>query len=273
MAAKAHKTLFSQLPTIKVLIPSARDLAQLWSYTTHAPGLDWTKPEFDDSAWPSGDSGFGTKGTPGALVHTEWKTDDIWLRRSLELDSKAIGSPHLMIHHDEDAEVFINGKHVAALKGYSSSYQLVPLGSDAATAPQAGQERDRRPLPPDRRRPVHRRRADRVHGEARNQAVLYAAFNEGKTLNGEGTMTEVAPSGPVPRRPYFKQLEALLGALQHSARNEQKAERLRAIQAIRYVRRHLEGLVTWNFEFSGVERKDLIDWSRNRVQTYFVKVS
>jgi Glycosyl hydrolases family 2, sugar binding domain/Glycosyl hydrolases family 2, TIM barrel domain/Glycosyl hydrolases family 2 len=132
--AQAHKRLFGPLPTIKVLFPTAETSPQLWNYTTHAPGFEWMKPEFDDSAWPTGDSGFGTKGTPGALVHTEWKTGDIWLRRSFELESKPAGWLNLLIHHDEDAEVFVNGKQVAALKGHTSSYELVRLGSDVTSA-------------------------------------------------------------------------------------------------------------------------------------------
>jgi hypothetical protein len=67
--------------------------------------------------------------------------------------------------------------------------------------------------------------------------------------------------------------ESLLGHLQRAVRDEQKAERLRAIQAIRYARQRMEGLVAWNFNISGVERKDLIDWARGRIQKYFVKVS
>ena len=132
--ARAHKTLYQPLPSIKVLVQSAETSPQTWSYTTKAPAADWIKPEFDDSAWPKGDSGFGTKSTPGAIVHTEWNTGDIWLRRSFELGANHLSAPQLNIHHDENAEVYVNGKLVAKLDGFSSAYNLVPLGPDAATA-------------------------------------------------------------------------------------------------------------------------------------------
>jgi hypothetical protein len=138
IAAFVHKELFEPLPTIKVLLPTAQTSPQLWSYTIHSPGLDWMKPEFDDSAWPTGDSGFGTKQTPGAVVHTEWKTDDIWLRRSFDVDSKPPTSINLLIHHDEEAEVFINGKEVAQPKGFTTGYELVPLSAQAASALKPG---------------------------------------------------------------------------------------------------------------------------------------
>lgn len=136
--ATAHSALYEPLPTVKIPLPTAETSSQRWSYTTQTPGTDWMKPEFDDSAWPTGDSGFGTKQTPGAVVHTEWKTGDVWLRRSFTMDDKPSGSINLYIHHDEDAEVFINGKQVAALKGFTTSYTLVPLDGAAAGAIKPG---------------------------------------------------------------------------------------------------------------------------------------
>ena len=42
------------------------------------------------------------------------------------------------IHHDEDAEIFINGKLVAKLKRYTTSYTKKPLGTDASKALKKG---------------------------------------------------------------------------------------------------------------------------------------
>ena len=42
--------------------------------------------------------------------------------------------PATLIHHDEDAEIYVNGKLVSKLDGYTTAYGLVPLGPDAASA-------------------------------------------------------------------------------------------------------------------------------------------
>ena len=132
--ALAQKRLYLPMPTLKVLVPTAETSPQTWTYTVKAPGSGWINPEFDDSAWSKGESGFGTKSTPGARIHTEWKTNDIWLRRTFELDSNPPHSPHLLIHHDEDAEIYVNGKLVARLDGFTSSYGLIPLWQNAVSA-------------------------------------------------------------------------------------------------------------------------------------------
>jgi len=64
--------------------------------------------------------------------------------------------------------------------------------------------------------------------------------------------------------------EALLESLRQTVQSSDKADRARAIQAIRYARRRLEGLVHWQFDTKSVETKDLIRWASARVAPYFV---
>ena len=58
----------------------------------------------------------------------------------------------------------------------------------------------------------------------------------------------------------------------NSSESSVKEERVRAIQAQRYARRRLEGLVKWDFRTENVERKQLITWAFDKVQKYFRKV-
>jgi beta-galactosidase/beta-glucuronidase len=136
--AEKHKRLYGPLPSVKTLVPSAQTSRSPWSFTSKAPPANWRDPEFDDSAWSKGKNGFGTRATPGSLVSTEWNTPDIWLRREFSLDSASATDLQLLIHHDEDAEVYLNGRQVQQLRGYTTSYALVPLDRTAATALKQG---------------------------------------------------------------------------------------------------------------------------------------
>jgi hypothetical protein len=67
--------------------------------------------------------------------------------------------------------------------------------------------------------------------------------------------------------------EPLLEELRKVVRTGEKADRLRAAQALRYATRRKEGLVNWAFDISRVARKDLISWAENQVQAYFSRLS
>ncbi|MCU0784274.1 MAG: DUF4965 domain-containing protein, partial [Verrucomicrobia bacterium] len=72
-------------PKITTVVPAADTTPATWRYTTEKPADNWAKPGFDDSSWKEGRSGFGTAGTPGAVIGTTWNTPDIWLRREVEI--------------------------------------------------------------------------------------------------------------------------------------------------------------------------------------------
>jgi hypothetical protein len=136
--AEAARKLYLPPPVIKTVVPTSQEQGIEWSYTTGTPDDGWEKSGFDDSSWKKGVGGFGTEGTPGSVVRTEWRGADIWLRRTFELEDKKFGQPHLNIHHDEDAEVYINGILAAKVSGYTTDYTTVPIDEKARRALKAG---------------------------------------------------------------------------------------------------------------------------------------
>jgi hypothetical protein len=108
---------------ITSVIATAMDKPAMWRFTTTNPGEGWTAPKFDDSKWKEGLSGFGTPGTPGARVSTEWKTDDIWLRRTIRIPSGAAEPLWFLVHHDEDVEIHVNGIQAARAPGWITGYE------------------------------------------------------------------------------------------------------------------------------------------------------
>ena len=137
-AAAANRRLYLPPPVIKTIVPTSQGQRQSWRYTTSKPSDDWRQEGFDDSAWQKGKGGFGTEGTPGAVVGTEWKSSDIWLRRTFELKKAEFNRLQLLIHHDEDAEVYINGQLIAKPEGYTSSYVQVRLDEKAVKVLKVG---------------------------------------------------------------------------------------------------------------------------------------
>jgi hypothetical protein len=137
-AARWHQALHGPLPEYRVVIPTSEKSPQRWRYTIAKPMEGWQNPDFDDAKWQEGPGGFGTNGTPGAIVRTEWKTDDIWLRRSFELKELPKLDALFRMHHDEDVEIYINGVLAAKLPGYATDYGEYPIRQEARKAMKLG---------------------------------------------------------------------------------------------------------------------------------------
>lgn len=121
-----------------VVAATAETGRQEWSYTLEKPADGWEEPEFGAEGWQQGVGGFGTRETPGTIVRTVWDGSEIWVRRAFELDAIPAGELRLRIHHDEDAEVYLNGVEVATLSGYTTEYTDLPLGGKGREALKEG---------------------------------------------------------------------------------------------------------------------------------------
>ena len=127
-----------KLPKVTVVVPAADKLAAKWHYTTSRPAADWVKPSFDVSRWPEGWSGFGVRDTPGAIAGTVWNTSDIWLRRDVDIAPDKLKNIELWFHHDDDAEVYINGVLALDAGGFVGRYDFFPLTEQGRAALKPG---------------------------------------------------------------------------------------------------------------------------------------
>jgi hypothetical protein len=117
------------------IVPTAKEDRNIeWHYTTEKPSDSWYSTNFDASSWQAGKGGFGSRGTPGSVIGTEWKTPDIWLRREISLPANLPNNITLTAHHDEDMQVYINGVLAATGSGYTSDYEDVPLSAPGKAA-------------------------------------------------------------------------------------------------------------------------------------------
>lgn len=114
-------------PKVTMVVPAADSAPASWRYTTKAPGDNWFKPGFDDRAWSTGMSGFGTRETPGVSVNTVWDSSDIWLRREVVLTAAQLKGIQFWIHHDEGAEVYVNGVLALKTNGWTTQYEAMSL--------------------------------------------------------------------------------------------------------------------------------------------------
>jgi len=106
----------------KVLVGAVQDgkMSTPYKYVTEKPADSWMKEGFDDNAWKTGLAPFGN----GDRIRTEWKTGDIYLRKTFEYDGGDLRKGAVVICHDEDTEVYVNGQKILGVRGFIGHYKL-----------------------------------------------------------------------------------------------------------------------------------------------------
>jgi GH43 family beta-xylosidase len=92
----------------------------VFSYTSEKPGKNWNTAGFNAASWQKGKAGFGSRVIEGSTtrkVKTEWKSPEVWARKTFILDKENAGNLMLRIHHDGATEVFLNGQPVYEHEG------------------------------------------------------------------------------------------------------------------------------------------------------------
>ena len=111
-------------PEWKVLVGALQDaeLCTPYAYATEKPADGWIMEGFDDKAWKTGLAPFGRE--PSHTIRTEWTTGDIYLRKTFEYAGGDLKNGAVVICHDEDSEVYVNGQKILGVTEYIGHYQL-----------------------------------------------------------------------------------------------------------------------------------------------------
>ena len=136
--AKVAAANRGKLPVRKIVVPTAQAKPIPWRYTLEKPADGWFQPGFDDADWKEGPAGFGTEKTPGTVVRTVWNTDEIWIRRQFDLPAVKTDDLVLLVHHDEDVEIYINGVLALTAEGYTTAYEEFSMAPEARKALRPG---------------------------------------------------------------------------------------------------------------------------------------
>jgi hypothetical protein len=133
---------WAPLPNLRVteVVPTSRHEPVNWLYTFRSPSSDWFKTDFNAAGWSEGPGGFGTAGTPGAVVRTTWNTDDIWLRRTFTMPANNFNDLQFYVHHDEDIEIYVNGVLAAQEGGFVTGYEPLDILPAALKLLKAGKQ-------------------------------------------------------------------------------------------------------------------------------------
>src|ERR1044072_5345058 len=109
----------------KTIVKAADETAYTVRYSEEQPQGGWMLASFNDAGWKSGQAPIGDN---ESTAKTSWRSNNIWVRRSFNIANLAgINELFLKLNHDDNIEVFLNGKKVYNKVGWTNSYQYQPL--------------------------------------------------------------------------------------------------------------------------------------------------
>jgi len=111
------------VPKGTIIVPTANEEATQWQYTTEKPADNWFAVDFSDKSWKTGAAGFGST----RISKTAWNTSDIWIRRTVDMKKVSDKQLSLVISHDEDTEIYVNGILLTTIAGYNGTYDRLAV--------------------------------------------------------------------------------------------------------------------------------------------------
>ena len=135
---QAYQFLGRGAPEYRALIPAAQEQPYSAQYTFAAPGNGWEKPSFAAAkTWKTSPAPFTNN---KALLGTAWTSPDVWVRRTVSVQGALpTGRLALLLSHDDDAEVYLNGKLLLRKRGANSRYEYFVLSDSVRQVLHPGQ--------------------------------------------------------------------------------------------------------------------------------------
>ncbi|WP_276482355.1 glutaminase family protein [Paraflavitalea pollutisoli] len=118
---KVYRFMGKTESNYKTIVLAADEIAYTVRYTEEKPQGDWASASFNDASWKSGQAPIGDD---AKTAKTLWKSNDIWVRRAFTVANlAAINELFLKLNHDDNVEVFLNGKRVYEKAGWTNTFQ------------------------------------------------------------------------------------------------------------------------------------------------------
>ncbi len=123
---------------VTTVVPTSENGGVMWKYITTKPAGDWFAADYNAANWKTGEGGLGQG---AGRVRTTWDTPDLWARREFTMTAEQLANRdelQLLLFHDEDAEVYINGVLATQATGFNGKYDPFAISPRAKAALKVG---------------------------------------------------------------------------------------------------------------------------------------
>lgn len=121
---QVYRFLGGELKNYQKLLPTTDQDGYSVQYVEKKPSQDWASIGFNDASWKRGEAPFSDN---ASQAKTLWDTDDLWVRRTFDLEDTNLSSLYLKLRHDDNIKVYLNGRKIYDFEGWEDQYKYIPV--------------------------------------------------------------------------------------------------------------------------------------------------
>ena len=122
-----YRFLGAQSKIYESVLPASDEINYQVYYTETEPDSGWEKVGFNSSTWKNGIAPFSENESEAKTI---WTSNNLWYRRTFNLDNTALKKLYLKLHHDDNVIVYLNGNKIYETEGWQHHYKYIPINQD-----------------------------------------------------------------------------------------------------------------------------------------------
>ncbi|MGN6601958.1 MAG: glutaminase domain-containing protein [Ginsengibacter sp.] len=124
---KTYRVMGKEGITYQDILPTSDEQTYSFNYLEKEPAQGWQNTNYSDISWKRGNAPFSDNKSSAGTI---WNSKELWVRRVFSVNKTHFNKLFLKLKHDDNIEVYLNGKEVYHYKGWTGKYQYIPLNSD-----------------------------------------------------------------------------------------------------------------------------------------------
>ena len=109
-----------------------------WRFATSFPPTNWMSADFAEQDWPTSSAVSGYPTCSPRSDRAVCRITNVWARSRFEFPSAPAGRAVLLLHRNQDSELFVNGVAAGPLRDWADTETLWPVSDVAEATLQAG---------------------------------------------------------------------------------------------------------------------------------------
>jgi hypothetical protein len=119
-----YRFLGAETKIYETVLAASDEIEYQVDYIENKPGADWEKINYNSLNWKKGAAPFSDNINEAKTV---WKSDDLWYRRTFDLNTTNLNNLYLKLRHDDDVVVYLNGNKIYETEGWQHKFKYIPI--------------------------------------------------------------------------------------------------------------------------------------------------